>query len=540
MLIPSTGKYIIDDVIKNNNVGLLSNIMFIIILSIIVQAITFFILVHVLGIKAQKEIATIRTQFFNKITHLPLSYFKNSSSGEITSRILGDFDSLRILFGFGLVQLIGGILSVCLALLLMTILNLKLTLLIIVPIIIFSIILYLIYKKQKPAFKNKKAVRANVSSSITEAFRGIKIIKGFASNDYSTNIIKKDFFQLFAAIKQTLISANLIISSGTFFIGLTSLLLMWFGSHMVINNELTIGEFTTFTMYLAFLIAPVIQITRVSSQFTDANASIDRINETFELENEKNNSSEPNFKITGAVKFENVAFSYGSIAILKSLTFNIQPKSVNAFVGKSGSGKTTITELIAAFHTPKSGSIFIDEKPISSINLNNYRQQLGFVFQETYLFNGTIKENILLAKPKASEDEISIAIKNANVTEFLSELKDGINTIVGEDGSKLSAGQKQRIAIARAFLANPTILILDEATSNLDAHNEKLINESIAELMKNRTIIIIAHRLNTIKNADQIFLIDNGEISEQGKHDELMAKNGQYFNLYNNFNNHSN
>jgi ABC-type bacteriocin/lantibiotic exporter with double-glycine peptidase domain len=535
MLIPATGKFLIDDVIQNHDIGLLKKILIAILVSLILQASTSFLLIHLLGIKAQKKIAEIRTLFFNKITHLPLSYFKDTSSGAITSRVLSDFDSIRILLGSGIVQLAGGLLSVCFTLVLMVILNSKLTLLTITPLALFCILLYLIYKKQKPAFKTRKLVRANASANLIEAFRGIKIIKGFVSNEYATEIIQKDFFKLFKSIKKTLISGNLMISSAIFFIGLTSLLVMWFGSNMAINNELTVGELTTFTMYLAFLIAPVYQITKITSQFTDANASIERINETLSLENENINIAQEKIELTGAIQFKNVSFQYGSKYVLENLNFNILPNSINAIVGKSGSGKTTLTELIASFYLPSSGEILIDQHPLSSLNISHYRKQLGFVFQETYLFNGTIKENILLSNPFASDQELNKAMDSANVSEFLPDLPDGVNTIVGENGNKLSAGQKQRIAISRAFLTNPKILILDEVTSNLDAYNEQLITESIQKLIKNRTIIIIAHRLQTIKNADQIILLDDGKIHEQGSHNNLMNKQDKYYNLYNSY-----
>jgi subfamily B ATP-binding cassette protein MsbA len=535
MYIPSRGKYLIDEVIIKSDTLLLKNIILTIVLSLIIQAVSAFILTHIMGIKAQKKIVEIRTAFFNKLTYLPLSYFKNTSSGEITSRVLTDFESIRILLGSGLVEFLGGILSISIAFILMAILNLKLTLIILIPIVVFGIFMFFIYKSHKKAFKHRKATIGNVSANLTEAFRGIKIIKGFTSNEYTTRIIEKDLQLLFYSIKKALLSTNLIKSIGIIFIGLISIIIMWKGSLMTINKELTIGELTTFTLYLGFIVSPILQLTRISSQFTDANASIDRINETLSLENEKNNSARPLIELKGEIDFENVTFKFEDILILNNISFNVKPKTITAIVGKSGAGKTTLIDLIGGFFQPCLGKILIDNTDLAELNLDNYRKQLAFVFQETYLFNGSVKDNILLSKPNASETEIKTAIDNANVSEFLGLLPKGINSIVGENGSRLSEGQKQRIAIARAFLVNPKILILDEATSNLDSTTEKLITESINKLMENRTIIIVAHRLNTIKNADQIIVLDKGKLVEKGTHADLLEKKEFYSALYNSF-----
>jgi ABC-type bacteriocin/lantibiotic exporter with double-glycine peptidase domain len=532
---PSAGKYLIDDVITNQNYDLLQKIISLIVIALFVQAITSYALLYVLGIRAQKNIAEIRTAFFYKLTHLPLSFFKNSRSGKLTSIVLSDFESIRVLLGGGLVQILGGSLSIILAFTLMALLNIKLTAIISLPILIFSVFLFVIYKKQKSAFKQRNIIRSNTAANLTEAFRGIKIIKGFESNQYTTSILKNDFLSLYESVKKTMLSNNFLVSSGIFFIGVTSTLLMWYGSVMTINNELTIGELTTFTMYLGFLIAPFYQITKISSQFTEAKASIERINDILKQENEIENELNPAIKINGSIEFKNVSFNYGDTVIINNISFSIKPNSITAIIGKSGAGKSTLTELIASFYQPHSGDILIDNTPLNLINLKSYRQQLGFVFQETYLFNGSIKDNILLAAPNATDSELNDALQQANTFEFIDELSNGIHTNIGENGIKLSSGQKQRIAIARAFLANPKIIILDEATSNLDVTNEKLITESIRNLMHNRTVIVIAHRLNTIINSDQIILLDNGEIIEQGTHDELMNKKGKYHYLYNSY-----
>lgn len=532
MIIPYTSKPLIDEVIKNGNVILLKKIILIIVVALIIQAITSFALVQILGVKAQKKIAEIRTIFFNKLTYLPLSYFKNSRTGELVSRTLDDFESIRIYLGAGFVQLVGGVISVIFALGLMFSLNIQLSLYTLIPVGIFCLIIYIIYKQQKPAFKKRKQIRANLSANLTETYRNIKVIKGFNSNDYATNILKKGFYNLYLSIKTTLTSSNLLISLGVIFIGLTSVIIMWFGGNMAINKTITIGELTTFTIYLAFLIAPIYQITKISSQFVDAKASIERINETLFVNNEETNESGKQVNLNGNFSLKNISFKYDSKNILNNISLEIKPKTITAIAGKSGAGKTTLIDLIAGFHSTYSGSIEVEKENLKNLNLNHYRNQLGFVFQETFLFDGTIKENILIAKPNASEQEVNAALEKANVLEFLNQQPNGVNTLIGENGSKLSEGQKQRIAIARAFLADPKVLILDEATSSLDTHNQNQITSSIEKLMQNRTIIIVAHQLDTIKNADQIILLDKGEICEIGTHDELFNLKGKYFSLY--------
>lgn len=532
MIIPYTSKPLIDEVIKNGNVILLKKIILIIVVALIIQAITSFALVQILGVKAQKKIAEIRTIFFNKLTYLPLSYFKNSRTGELVSRTLDDFESIRIYLGAGFVQLVGGVISVIFALGLMFSLNIQLSLYTLIPVGIFCLIIYIIYKQQKPAFKKRKQIRANLSANLTETYRNIKVIKGFNSNDYTTNILKKGFYNLYLSIKTTLTSSNLLISLGVIFIGLTSVIIMWFGGNMAINKTITIGELTTFTIYLAFLIAPIYQITKISSQFVDAKASIERINETLIVNNEETNESGKRVNLNGNFSLKNISFKYDSKNILNNISLEIKPKTITAIAGKSGAGKTTLIDLIAGFHSTYSGSIEVEKENLKNLNLNHYRNQLGFVFQETFLFDGTIKENILIAKPNASEQEVNAALEKANVLEFLNQQPNGVNTLIGENGSKLSEGQKQRIAIARAFLADPKVLILDEATSSLDTHNQNQITSSIEKLMQNRTIIIVAHQLDTIKNADQIILLDKGEICEIGTHDELFNLKGKYFSLY--------
>ena len=532
MIIPYTSKPLIDEVIKNGNVILLKKIILIIVVALIIQAITSFALVQILGVKAQKKIAEIRTIFFNKLTYLPLSYFKNSRTGELVSRTLDDFESIRIYLGAGFVQLVGGVISVVFALGLMFSLNIQLSLYTLIPVGIFCLIIYIIYKQQKPAFKKRKQIRANLSANLTETYRNIKVIKGFNSNDYTTNILKKGFYNLYLSIKTTLTSSNLLISLGVIFIGLTSVIIMWFGGNMAINKTITIGELTTFTIYLAFLIAPIYQITKISSQFVDAKASIERINETLFVNNEETNESGKQVNLNGNFSLKNISFKYDSKNILNNISLEIKPKTITAIAGKSGAGKTTLIDLIAGFHSTYSGSIEVEKENLKNLNLNHYRNQLGFVFQETFLFDGTIKENILIAKPNASEQEVNAALEKANVLEFLNQQPNGVNTLIGENGSKLSEGQKQRLAIARAFLADPKVLILDEATSSLDTHNQNQITSSIEKLMQNRTIIIVAHQLDTIKNADQIILLDKGEICEIGSHDELLKLKGKYFSLY--------
>ncbi|MCB0401861.1 MAG: ABC transporter ATP-binding protein [Flavobacteriales bacterium] len=531
MLIPYTSKFLIDEVIINNHSGLLVKIILVVCCALVVQAVTYFALTHFLSIKAQEKIAETRTQFFHKVIHLPISHFKKSSSGQFATMAIADFESIRIYLGVGFVQIIGGCLSIVFALSLMFFLNFRLSLYILTPLLLFCIIIYFIYKKQKAAFKHKKAIRAQVLSNLIETFRNIKVVKGFQSNAHATGYMEKGFIAMFNSIKKTLINSNFIISLSLLFIGCTSIIVMWVGGNMAISGEISIGELTTLTIYLAFLIAPIYQITKIGSQFTDAKSSIERINEVLALADEDTHADGKKIILSGKIILRDVSFAYDDKPTLSNINLEIRAQSTIAIVGKSGAGKTTLTDLIAGFYEPGSGSIMVDDHDLKTLDMTHYRKQIGFVFQETFLFNGSIKENIRIAKPEASDQEIEKALHNANAMEFISKLPDGIQSYIGEGGSKLSEGQKQRLAIARAFLVDPQILILDEATSNLDAHNEKLIAESIARLMQNRTIISVAHRLDTIINADQIVVMDKGQICESGTHDELMRAKGFYYQL---------
>jgi subfamily B ATP-binding cassette protein MsbA len=529
MAIPYAGKFLVDEVILKLDIEMLKLVIGFVILALIVQAVSFFVAAQILGIGAQKNIANLRTQFYHHIIQLPLSFFKNGRSGALTSRLLVDFDSVRNFLGTGMVELFSGVFSILLAFVLMLLINFKLTLLIITPIIVFSGILYLIFQRQKHHFKNQKEVVARVASDLTESFIGIKLIKGIMDHSDSTELMRNNFTDIFHTVKVVITSQNVLKSLGVLFLGATAVVLMWFGGIMVIHDEISIGELTSFTMYLLLMVAPFFNLVQTSNQFMDAFASVNRINEILKLDQEKANETAKKHLLEGDIELKNVSFNFGKQQILKNISFKLSSNTVTAIIGKSGVGKTTLSDLIAAFYTPKSGEILIDNYPLSELNVNDYRAQIGFVFQEPYLFNISVKQNILLAKPEATEAELLEAMNAANVIEFLPQLTNGADTIIGENGSKISIGQKQRIAIARAFLSNPRILILDEITSNLDPHNEDLITQSLQALMQNRTIIVIAHRLNTIKTADQVLLLDQGKLIGKGTLEQLQKEHKAYF-----------
>lgn len=531
LVIPSTGKYIIDDVIQEKDTEILKWIMLIIVLALITQSITSFLITHILGVRAQKKIVTIRTAFFNKLTHLDINYFSQNSSGEIASRTLHDFDSIRTLLGSGMVHLIGAALSIILTIGLMLYVNSTLTCYILPPLLLFGVIMYLFYKMQRPAFKKRKRIRAEVSSMLTEVFQGIKTVKGFNANQYTTGVVENSFLSLYQAIKNTLVATNLLISLSTFFTGMISLIVLWFGSQMVINKEMSIGELTTFILYLGFMVGPIYLITKIYNQVNDATASINRINEVFSLQNEPYNENAKEVILEGAIQFDHVNFKNDNKQILENISFSIQPNSINAFVGKSGSGKTTITELISGFIKPNTGTITIDGVRLDQLNLHSYRKQIGYVFEETFLFDASIRDNLLFVKPDATDDEIIEALDTANGLDFIDQLHDGIRTKIGKGGVNLSLGQKKRIAIARAVLIDPKILILDEPTANLDTQNANSIIESLSKLMANRTIILVTHQMSTLINTDQIILLEEGKVKEQGKHEDLIRQGGTYYNL---------
>ena len=535
LVLPGASKYLMDDVIADGNIEMLETLLIIVGASIIVQAITSFLLTKLLSVEAQRLIAMLRVRVQKQILKLPISFFDNNKSGALVSRIMSDVEGVRNLVGTGLVQLFGGILTAVISLFLLINISPMMTLYVLVPISIFGFISLKAFGYIRPIFRERRVINAEVTGRLTETLSGVRVIKGFNAEPQEVKTFEAGVDRLFQNVKKSLTSTSLITSSATFLLGIASTGIMGIGGYMIVNGELTIGEFLSFTLYLGFMIAPIIQMSNIGSQLTEALAGLDRMEEIMNMTPEDDGTVRKIEleNINGEIIFDNVSFAYDEGKnVLKDISFTAHPGTVTALVGTSGSGKTTIAGIAASFLTPEIGKVTIDGNDMAKVTLNSYRSNLGVVLQDDFLFEGTIKENILFPRPDASEERLLNAVKAAHVHEFTDRFDDGLETVIGERGVKLSGGQRQRVTIARALLADPKILILDEATSSLDTESESFIQESLKELMKGRTTFVIAHRLSTIRQADQILVVENGEIEERGTHKELIEKKGRYFELY--------
>lgn len=533
---PVSLRYFLDDVVPNKDYGFLKILVAIVILSFLVQAIMSFLLTKVLSIQAQYMISELRAQVQKQVLSLPTRFFDNTKSGALVSRIMSDVEGIRNLIGTGLVQLVGGSITAVVSLILLLRISPEMTLLTFIPLVIFSIIALKAFKIIRPVFRERGKINAEVKGRLTETLGGIRVIKGFNAEEQEARVFESGVERLYQNVKKSLTATAVMTSSSTFLLGLaTTGIMMGYGGYEMMQGELTTGEYFEFTFLLALMVAPIVQMSNIGSQLTEALAGLDR---TEELMNKTAEAKEKDRTITldsihGDMVFKNVSFAYEEDKeVLHNISFNVRAGQVIALVGSSGSGKSTIAGLAASFLNPDSGTITIDGKDLSQVDLTSFRRFLGVVLQDDFLFEGPIRENILFPRPNASKEELDAAVKAAYVDEFTDRFDDGLDTLIGERGVKLSGGQRQRIAIARAVLANPRILILDEATSSLDTESEALIQKSLAELTKGRTTFVIAHRLSTIRKADQILVIEDGRIAEKGTHDELIASKGRYYNLF--------
>jgi ABC-type multidrug transport system fused ATPase/permease subunit len=536
LVLPGSSKYLIDEVIAKSDMEMFKWLLIAVAAAVTIQALSSFFLTQLLSVEAQHLISLLRAQIQKHIIKLPINFFDNSKSGELVSRIMSDVEGVRNLVGTGLVQLFGGVLTAIIAFSLLITISPMMTLYVMVPLIIFGLISLKAFSYIRPIFRKRREINADVTGRLTESLNGVRVIKGFNAEHHEIKTFEDGVDRLFKNVKKSLTSTSLVTSAATLLLGLATVGIMAIGGRMIINNELTVGDFFALILYLGFLIAPIVQMSNIGSQITEAFAGLDRMQEVLELEKEDDDPSRTVKvkSIQGEVVFDEVYFSYEKDKeVLHGISFDARPGSVTALVGSSGSGKTTIAGLVASFLYADRGKITVDGEDLNKIMLDSYRKNLGVVLQDDFLFEGTIRENILFPRPNATENEVIDAAKSAHVTEFADRFADGLETTIGERGVKLSGGQRQRIAIARALLANPRILILDEATSNLDAESEAFIQQSLAQLMKGRTTFVIAHRLSTIRKADQILVIENGLIAERGDHDTLLKQEGRYFDLYN-------
>lgn len=535
LVLPASSKYLMDEVIANHNMDMLQLLLIAVVGSIIIQAITSFLLTKLLSVEAQHLISVLRARVQRHLLRLPVGFFDNHKAGALVSRIMTDVEGVRNLVGTGLVQLIGGLLSAVISLVIMIRISPMMTLYVLVPVMVFGLVSLKAFAYIRPIFRERGKLNAEVTGRLTETLNGVRVIKGFNAEEQEYKTFERGVDRLFQNVKKSLTSTSLVTSSATFLLGLASAGIMGIGGYLIIDNQMTIGDFLSFTLFLGFMIAPIVQMSNIGSQLTEAFAGLDRTEELLAMEPEDDLTvrSQRIGRIQGSVVFDKVSFAYeADKRVLEDISFVAPPGSVTALVGSSGSGKTTIAGLAASFLTPVAGAITVDGVDLSTIALDSYRSQLGVVLQDDFLFEGTIRENILFPRPSAGEDQLMKAAQAAHVMEFANRFEKGLDTVIGERGVKLSGGQRQRIAIARAILADPRVLILDEATSNLDTESEALIQESLRVLMQGRTTFVIAHRLSTIRQADQILIVEHGSIVERGTHEELIARKGRYFELY--------
>jgi len=535
LILPWKSKALLDDVIPNKDYDQLYELLLIVGIAIAIQSVTSFLLTRILSVQAQYLISELRAQVQKKVLSLPISFFDNTKSGALVSRIMSDVEGVRNLIGTGLVQMVGGTFTSVICLVLLIRISPSMTLFVLVPVAIFGYIALKAFGYIRPIFRTRGVINAEVTGRLTESLAGVRVIKAFNAEDQENKVFESGVERLYQNVKKSLTATALMTSSSTFLLGIASTGIMGIGGYKIMTGELTVGDFLSFTLLLGFMIAPIVQMGNIGSQLTEALAGLDRTEELMNMTAEEDNAQRSTVLDTlkGDIEFNDVSFSYEEgKEVLHNISFKAPSGSVTALVGSSGSGKSTIAGLSATFLNPKSGIVTIDGIDITKVKLNSYRKHLGVVLQDEFLFEGTIKENILFPRPNATEDQLQYAVKAAYVNEFTDRFDDGLDTLIGERGVKLSGGQRQRIAIARAILADPKIIILDEATSNLDTESEGLIQKSLSELTKNRTTIVIAHRLSTIRRADQILVIEAGKIVERGTHDQLIATQGRYYNLY--------
>ena len=539
LVLPWQSQELLDNVVPNSDMPGLYNVLFIVVIALFIQSSVGFLLTKLLSVEAQLLISELRAKVQRKILSLPISYFDNNKSGELVSRIMTDVEGVRNIIGTGLVQLVGGTLTAIASLIFLIKINAWMTLFVLFPVALFAVIALKAFGYIRPIFRNRGKINSEVTGRLTETLNGVRVIKGFNAEDQENKVFQKGVDRLFQNIKKSLTATALMTNSSSFLLGLASAGIMGIGGYFMMEgsgvNSMTTGEFFSFTLYLGFMIAPIVQMSNIGSQMTEGLAGLDRTEEIMNMDPEDDKTIRTIVlkELNGDVQFKEVSYSYDEgKEVIHNLNFKAEKGSITALVGTSGSGKSTIAGLAASFLTPSEGVVTIDGNDLSKVNLSSYRKNLGLVLQDDFLFEGTIRENILFPRPDATETEVLNAVESAYVDEFTDRFDDGLDTLIGERGVKLSGGQRQRITIARAILADPKIIILDEATSNLDTESESLIQRSLAKLIEGRTTFVIAHRLSTIRQASQILVIEKGIVEEQGTHDELIAKEGRYHQLF--------
>ena len=535
LVLPYSTRFLIDSVIIKRNVQLLKPLVLGVLLATVIQGITSFSLTQLLSKAAQRLIAELRQKVQAHVGRLPVSFHDSTKSGVLVSRIMTDVEGVRNLIGTGLVDLSGGLLTAAIALVVLFRISTLMTVLAFGFLLCFGLALKKAFQTIRPIFRERGKINAEVTGRLSESLGGVRVVKGYHAEDREEKVFSSGVMRLLENVMRTLTATSVMGLSASVLLGVVGAVIMFVGARQILAGSLTIGGFFTYTLFMGFLIAPIMQIVAIGTQITEALAGLER---THEILKEQAEDSDPRRTVTlpsieGNIDFEGVSFSYdGARTVLNDVSFHASPGTVTALVGSSGSGKSTTIGLISAFYVPTQGRVLVDGIDLSTVRLDSYRTQLGVVLQESFLFDGTIRENVSFSRPDGSEEAVMRACRIARVDEFAESFADKYDTIVGERGVKLSGGQRQRISIARAILAEPRNLILDEATSSLDSESEQMIQQGLSYLMQGRTTFVIAHRLSTIRRADQILVVEQGLIIERGTHEELYGLRGRYFDLY--------
>ena len=537
LVLPLVSKPLLDKVLSPTHPqpGLLPRIIIAVLVATVLQAATSYSLAQLLSVAGQKLIADLRREVQRHVGLLSVAYYDENRAGTLVARIMTDVEGVRNLIGTGLVQFVGGMLTAVLVFFFLLYRSVTVTLTVFAVVGAFVFVLQYGFKKIRPIFRERGKINAEVTGRLTESLGGVRVVKGYHAEEREHKVFSAGVERLLENVMKSLTMTSVLGSASTTVLGAVSALVMWLGGTLVLKSTWTVGEYFQYNVFLALMVAPVFQIVAVGTQLTEAFAGLDRTNELMaEIEENQVPGRTIQMKpIEGRVRFEDVEFAYvPDKPVLHGISFAAMPGTVTALVGSSGSGKSTIISLLCAFHTPNRGRVLVDDVDLAHVNLHTYRSQLGVVLQDSFLFDGTIRENIMFSRPEASQDQFLSACRIARVDEFAERYSDGYDTVVGERGVKLSGGQRQRLSIARALLAEPRILILDEATSSLDSESEAMIQAGLAQLMLGRTTFVIAHRLSTIRRADQILVVEQGRVVEHGNHSELYSHGGRYYDLY--------
>jgi len=535
LVLPASSKFLIDNVITQRQVHLLLPLVLAVVGATALQGITDFGLTQLLSKEAQRLIAELRRKVQGHVGRLPVAYYDSNKTGTLVARIMSDVEGVRNLIGTGLVQFAGGLMTATFALFVLLKISAFMTLVAAVILVGFGLFLRKAFGIIRPIFRARSKINAEVTGRLTESLGGVRVVKGYHAEEREAQVFAAGVERLLQNVLKSLTTMSVMSFAGTAALGVVSALIMYLGARQIVGGAMTLGTFVTYTMFLGLLIAPVVQVVNIGTQLSEAVAGLER---TREVLDERPEDQDPHrFRalesLGGQVAFDSVSFAYDAgKPVLSAVNFRAEPGTVTALVGPSGAGKSTIIGLICAFYVPTSGRVLVDGVDLATVRLDSYRTQLGVVLQETFLFDGTIRENVAFSRPDATEEQILAACRIARVAEFAESFEKQYATVVGERGVKLSGGQRQRVSIARAILADPRILILDEATSSLDSESEAMIQEGLAYLMRGRTTFVIAHRLSTIRRADQILVVEAGRIIERGSHASLYSLGGRYYDLY--------